>query len=103
MRKRVLMNSLACVSLSLFAQVPKFSPEFQAIYDAARAPEVQKAVRRGAKAKLIYHIVDDEGTPISNVTVYGQWQNNFPRKTWKETFITDASGTFVAKEKVGGK
>lgn len=89
------------LSVISFWGLADFSKRSATYYEAIK-PEVQKAVRRGAKAKLIYHIVDDEGVPISNVMVYGQWQNNFPRKIWKETFITDEAGTFVAKEKVAG-
>ena len=64
---------------------------------------MQEAQRYGAKAKIIYRIVDDEGVPITNATVYGQWQNDYPRKTWKETFVTDDNGEFIAKDKVGGR
>ena len=103
MRKMTLMILLTSALPSALAKVHKFSPEFQAVYDAATTPEVQEAQRKGAKAKLIYKIVDDEGTPITNTTVYGQWQNDYPRKTWKETFVTDANGEFIAKDKVGGR
>lgn len=103
MRKIMLMIGFAGVVCSMFAEVHRFSPEFQAIYDAATAPEVQKATRKGAKAKIVYRVVDDEGTPITNTAVHGQWQNDYPRKTWKEDFVTDCNGEFIAKEKVGGR
>ena len=103
MRKTMLMIGFAGVVCSMFAEVHKFSPEFQAIYDAATTPEVQKATRKGAKAKIVYRVVDDEGTPITNASVHGQWQNDYPRKTWKEDFVTDCNGEFIAKEKVGGR
>ena len=103
MRKMMLTILFSDVLLSAFAKVHKFSPEFQATYDAATTPEVQEAMRNGAKARLAYRIVDDEGAPITNVTVYGQWQNDYPRKTWKETFVTDCNGEFVAEDNVGGR
>ena len=103
MRKIMLAIVFAGVAFPIFAKVHKFSPEFQAKYDAATTPEVQEAQRNGAKAKIIYRVVDDEGTPITNATVRGQWQNDYPRKTWEATFVTDANGKFVAKEKVGGR
>ena len=98
-----MMILLTSVVLTVSAKVHKFNPEFQAVYDASTTPEVQEAQRKGAKAKLIYKIVDDEGTPITNATAYGQWQNDYPRKTWNETFTTDANGEFVAKDNVGGR
>ncbi len=103
MRKMILMILSTSVVFAALAKVHKFSPEFQAIYDAANSPEVQEAQRRGAKAKIVYRVVDDRGAPVTNVTIYGQWQNDYPRKTWKETFVTDDNGEFVAKEKVGGR
>ena len=90
---------VASSPLIAFAFVPKHS----ASYHETQKPEVQEAVRKGAKAKIIYRVVDDVGTPITNATVCGQWQNDYPRKTWKETFVTDGNGEFVAKEKVGGR
>jgi len=60
--------------LWVFAFVPKHS----ATYYEAIKPEVQEAQRKGAKAKIIYRIVDDDGTPITNATVCGQWQNDYP-------------------------
>ena len=83
----------------MLADIPKHS----ATYYEAIKPEVQEAQRKGAKAKIIYRVVDDEGAPITNITVHGQWQNDYPRKTWKETFVTGTNGEFVAKEKVGGR
>lgn len=103
MKKMILMIAITSVLSIAFAKVHKFSPEFQAIYDAATTPEVQEAQRKGAKAKMVYRLVDDEGVPITNATVCGQWQNDYPRKTWKETFVTDTNGEFVAKGKVGGR
>ena len=102
MREMMVTILLAGVAFSTFAKVHKFSPEFQAVYDAATTPEVQEAQRKGAKAKIVYRIVDDEGTPITNTAVHGTWRNDFPRKTWKESFVTDVNGEFVAKGKVGG-
>ena len=99
MRKAVTGAIVLCSSILALAFVPKHS----ATYWEAIKPEVQEAQRKGAKAKLIYKIVDDEGTPITNAMVYGQWQNDYPRKTWKETLVTDANGEFVAKGKVGGR
>ena len=98
---KIITFSIIMVSfpLCVFAFVPKHS----ATYYEAIKPEVQEAQRKGAKAKIIYRVVDDDGTPLTNTTVYGQWQNDYPRKTWKETFVTDTNGVFVANEKVGGR
>lgn len=97
-----LVMSFVCIAHTVMAKVHEFSPDFQAVYDAATTSEAQEATRKGALAKVIYKIVDDEGTPITNTLVYGTWRNDFPRKTWNETFTTDKNGEFVAEDKVGG-
>ena len=98
-RTTILVLSAVCVSLAAFGSIPKHS----ATYYEAIKPEVQEAQRKGAKAKIIFRVVDDEGSPITNTVVQGTWQNDYPRKTWRETFTTDANGSFVAKDKVGGQ
>lgn len=85
--------------VNLNADIPKHSPEF---YEAIK-PEVREAQRKGANAKIIYRVVDDEGMPITNTVVHGTWQNDYPRKMWKEEFNTDTNGVFVAKGRVGGR
>lgn len=99
------MKIQTCVGIGFFASMIAIAdiPKHSATYYEAIKPEVQEAVRKGAKAKIIYRVVDDVGTPITNATVYGQWQNDYPRKTWNETFVTDSNGEFVAKGKVGGR
>lgn len=99
MRMKTMMIIVVCALHVTLADIPKHS----AAYYEAIKPEVQNAQRNGAKAKIIYRVVNDEGTPITNATIRGQWQNDYPRKTWKETFVTDANGEFVAKGKVGGR
>lgn len=99
------MKMLLTVFVAMFTLKVAYAdiPRHSATYYEAIKPEVQEAERKGAKAKIIYRIVDDEGASISNTTVCGQWQNDYPRKTWKETFVTDGNGEFVAKGKVGGR
>ena len=99
MRNDIIAGIIACCSTVGLASVPKHSSTY---YEAIK-PEVQEAERKGAEAKLIYRVVDDAGAPITNTTVVGTWQNDYPRKTWKETFVTDENGVFVAKGKVGGR
>lgn len=103
MRMMISMFFFANILLTVFAGVHKFSPEFQSVYDAAISSEVREAQRKGAWAKLVYRIVDDEGIPVTNTAVRATWQNDYPRKTWKETFITDTNGMFIAKAKVGSR
>lgn len=98
-RTNIVVLSAVCASLIAFGSIPKHS----ATYYEAIKPEVQEAQRNGAKAKIIFRVVDDEGSPITNTVVQGTWQNDYPRKTWRETFTTDANGSFVAKDKVGGQ
>lgn len=87
------------VPLFLFGAIPQHSDEY---YEAIK-PEVREAQRKGAKAKIIYRVVDDEGTPITNTVVHGIWQNDYPRKTWEKKYVTDKDGVFVAEQKIGGK
>ena len=56
MKKMSMMILSTSVVLAVSAKVHKFSPEFQAVYDASTAPEVQEAQRKGAKAKIIYRV-----------------------------------------------
>ena len=99
MRKYFVVVVVTICALVILADIPKHS----ATYYEAIKPDVQKAQHNGAKAKIIYHVVDDEGMPITNTVVRGTWQNDYPRKTWKESFITDTNGTFIAEAKVGGQ
>ena len=103
MKKIVLLIMFGGSAFITFARVHKFSPEFQAVYDAATASEVQEAQRKGAKAKIVYRVVDDDGMPITNTVVRGTWQNDYPRKTWKENYVTDTNGMFVAEATVGSR
>ena len=99
MKKMTMMIIFTSAWNVMLADIPKHS----ATYYEAIKPEVQEAQRKGAKAKLIYRVVDDEGIPVTNTTACGQWQNDYPRKTWKEAFVTDGNGEFIAKGKVGGR
>ena len=64
MRKIMLTIVFAGVAFSTFAKVHKFSPEFQAAYDAATTPEVQEAIaaqrallgkRNGGEFPLVFN------------------------------------------------
>ncbi len=71
-------------------------------YEAIK-PEVQEAQRKGAKARLVYRIVDDEGAPITNQLVHYCWQNDYPRKRWSGDKETDGDGVVVIEDKVGSE
>lgn len=101
--KQFLILAIMLFCINALAVVHKFSPEFQAIYDEATRPEVQKALRKGAMAKIIYRIVDDEGGSVSNVSVNIEWQNDYPRKTWYDSLCSDERGYVEISEKVGGR
>ncbi len=101
--KQFLILAITLFCINALAVVHKFSPEFQAIYDEATRPEVQKALRKGAMAKIIYRIVDDEGGSVSNVSVNIEWQNDYPRKTWYDSLCSDERGYVEISEKVGGR
>ena len=99
MNKILCSGIIVCTSLHAALALPKHS----ATYYEAMKSEVQDATRKGAKAKILYRVVDDEGTPITNAIVHATWQNDFPRKTWEEEFVTDTNGMFVARANVGGR
>ena len=80
-----------------FGVIPKHSE----IYYEATRPEVHKAMRYGAKARIVYRVIDDEGNPITNTVVNGTWQNDYPRKIWQRKYKTDEKGCFIAEDKVG--
>lgn len=103
MRKMTIMIVSAGAVLMALAKVHEFDTEFKKVYDAATTSEVQEAQHKGAEAKIIFRVVDDEGLPITNTVVQGTWQNDYPRKTWKETFVTDTNGVFVAEAIVGSQ
>lgn len=99
MKNIALIVIVASSPLIAFAFVPKHS----AAYYETQKPEVQEAWRKGAKAKIIYRIVDDVGNPLVNQRVHYVWQNDYPRKTWGEYANTDTNGEFVAQAKVGAE
>lgn len=81
------------------AFIPRHSDEY---YEAIK-PEVQKAQREGANAKVVYCIVDDEGLPLANKQVRYRWQNDYPRKNWGGFSTTDMNGVVVLEDKVGAR
>ena len=96
---------ITAVAVAIFADNAALAdiPTHSATYYEAIKPEVQEAQRQGAKAKIVYRVVDDEGMPITNTVVRGTWQNDYPRKTWKENYVTDTNGMFVAEATVGSR
>ena len=103
MMENFLMCVICAVGMSAFAVVHEFSPEFAKIYNEAQRSEVKHAQRYGAKAKVIYHVVDDDGRPLENVQVGYRWQNDYPRKTWGGYAMTDTDGVVVLQDNVGSQ
>lgn len=101
--KNVVLFTISFLCVAAFAKIHTFSPEFQAIYDEAIKPEVRRAQRKGAEAKIVYKVVDDEGSIVSNVVVNVKWENDYPRKTWYDSFCTDDNGSVEMSEKIGGR
>ena len=73
MKYQFLACSILLVSIFAQADIPKHS----AMYYEAIKPEVQEAQRKGAKFKVIYHVVDDDGHPLKN-----QWNRCCARRSW---------------------
>ena len=99
MKMMIVCSLMLFLFFDLFAVIPQHSAE----YYEALTPEVQKAQRKGAKAKVIYRIVDDEGVPITGKQVRYRWQNDYPRMTWGGLAMTDTNGVVVLQEKVGAR
>ena len=90
---------VASTPLVAVAVVPKHSTAY---YETQKA-EVQEALRKGAKAKIIYHVTDDNGKPLSNQQVGFSWQNDYPRKQWGGYATTDTNGMVIVQDKVGSQ
>ncbi|MBQ3341615.1 MAG: hypothetical protein IJG84_06945 [Kiritimatiellae bacterium] len=95
----ILCITTACLSYVALAFIPKHSPR----YYEAQKPEVKHAQRHGAEAKVVYRVVDDEGSPLANQEVGYRWQNDYPRKTWGGCAITDTNGVVILQDKVGSQ
>lgn len=99
------MRNCVCVLLGMFVVLDAISsvPKHSAMYYAAMSPEVQEAQRKGAKAKLVYRILDDEGNPMADQQIDYCWQNDYPRKRWCGNKRTDSNGEVVLEDTVGGE
>ncbi len=63
-----------------------------------RDPEYSRAVRKGAKAKLELHVVDDEGNPVPDVNVKAiMWMVT---DAYTLNGQTDTNGVFIIKGKI---
>ena len=99
MKYQFLACSILLVSIFAHADIPKHS----AMYYEAIKPEVQEAQRKGAKFKVIYHVVDDDGHPLKNQRVRYACQNDYPRKRWEGYVTTDIDGIAVVQDVVGSQ
>ena len=99
MKRLTLSMLVVCAPFIVASAIPKHSATFW----EANKPEVQRAQRHGAKAKIVYHVVDDDGKPLANQQVGYRWQNDYPRKTWGGHAMTDTNGDVVLQDKVGSE
>lgn len=99
MRRQGFASIVLLASMFAQADIPKHS----ATYYEAIKPEVQEAQRKGAKFKVIYHIVDDEGHALKNQQIRYAYQNDYPRKRWEGLVTTDMNGIAVVQDKVGSQ
>ncbi len=97
MKRMIISMIVVCTPFVVSLAIPKHS----ATYWEANKPEVQEAQRKGAEAKVVYRVVDDEGHPLVNQKVGYRWQNDYPRKTWGGYALTDTNGVVVFQDKVG--
>ena len=99
MKRLILSMTVVCTPFVVALAIPKHSATFW----EANKPEVQEAQRKGAEAKVVYQVVDDEGSPLANQKVGYRFQNDYPRKTWGGYVITDTNGVVVLQDKVGSQ
>ncbi len=63
------MKRILILMVMVFASASCFASGFIDLDAPKRDPEYSRAVRKGAKAKLELHVVDDEGNPVPDVNV----------------------------------
>ena len=97
MKQMIISMTVICTPFVVSLAIPKHS----ATYWESNKPEVQEAQRKGAEAKVVYRVVDDEGRPLINQKVGYRWQNDYPRKTWGGYAVTDTNGVVVLQDNVG--
>jgi len=97
--KSLIFYGFVCFPLVFVSAIPKHSASF---YEAQKY-EVKEAQRKGAKFKLIYHIVDDEGLPLQSQRIRYTCQDDYPRKRWEGYVTTDMDGIAVVQDKVGSQ
>ncbi len=72
----------------------------QAVVDAS----LKEAYLKGADAKIIYRVVDDEGLPVEGATAHIWFRTTYPKLIVDDwTVNTDSNGVFIAKYKTNDR
>ena len=83
MRKRLMVLSVAFTATVIQASVDE---------------SLRQAYLKGADAKVIYRVVDDDGTPVVGATAHVWFRTTYPKKVIKDWILsTDTNGMFVAE------
>ena len=69
-----------------------------AVLQASVDESLRQAYFKGADAKVIYRVVDDDGTPVVGATAHVWFRTTYPKKVIKDWILTtDTNGMFVAE------
>ena len=69
-----------------------------AVLQASVDESLRQAYLKGADAKVIYRVVDDDGTPVVGATAHVWFRTTYPKKVIKDWILTtDTNGMFVAE------
>ena len=69
-----------------------------AVLQASVDESLRQAYLKGADAKVIYRVVDDDGTPVVGATAHIWFRTTYPKKVIKDWILnTDSNGMFVAE------
>ncbi len=85
------VRSITIIILSLCAQLLLAQSEFE------------NACQKGARARIEFHIIDDEGSPVSNATVNTFFDMIDRSKGKRIIGNTNTNGVFVAEATTGGE
>lgn len=65
-------------------------------------PDFERAMLKGAQARLVLRVANDEGTPVANASVHILMGMNYRLKSYDIDGTTDTNGVFVIEGKTTG-
>lgn len=71
-------------------------------YGYNKDPDYRRARIKGAQARLVLRVADDEGHPVANASVHVLMGMNYRLKSYDIDGVTDTNGVFVVEGKTTG-